>query len=222
MKLSIVYIYPKEGYDDRASRFVESYRRNPPGLDHDTIIVCNGGPASDETYCKFAISLPNVRLLEHDNRGMDIGGYLAAAKGSTADLMIFFGAHAYFRRPEWMTPVLRSWLRNGDTLYGATGHPGEGHVRPHIRTTGFWMRPGLLTEYCPTMIDNDRRYEFEHGATCLTSWIKLKGLHPWVVCWNSEHPIHRSREIPGGYHNGDQRNVVFGDKHTEPDPLAKW
>ncbi len=220
MKLSITYVYPAgiNDYDAKADRFIESYRRNPPGLDHETIVVCNGFSSFAAVQSKFS-RLPNVRVLDHDNRGMDIGGYLVAAKDSKSDLMVFFGAHSYFRKPEWMTPVLRSWLRNGDTLYGATGHRGEGHVHPHIRTTGFWMRPGLLTEYCPNGINSDRRYEFEHGATCLTSWIKNRGKTPWVVTWESEHHVHHSHGIPGGYHNGDQYNVIFGDKHTEPDAL---
>jgi len=228
MKIAMVYIYPLDGQGEhgvKAARFIDSYRRNPPGMAHDTVVVCNGGKASSETQQRFSF-LPNVQLIEGNNRGKDIGGFLEAAKTVKADLMLFFGGAAYFRKPEWMVPVMRSYFRKGDTLYGACGHPGEGdHIHPHIRTTGFWLRPELLTQYCPEGIDNDRRYEFEHGASCLTNWIKNRGITPWVVTYAGEHSLHKCNEIPGGYHNGDQSNVVFGDRLTEPpnwdDPLSK-
>jgi hypothetical protein len=227
VKIVIVYIYPldgQEGFDLKANRFIDSYLRNPPGLAHDTVIVCNGGPAYYAVEHRFSY-LPNVQLLENNNRGKDIGGYLAAAKKVPADLMVFFGACSYFRKPEWLVPVLRSYFRKGNTLYGATSHPGEGnHIHPHIRTTGFWLKPELLTQYCPDGIDNDRRYELEHGQTCLTNWFRNHGMTPWVVTYGGEYRVEQSREIPNGYHNGDQSNVLFGDRLTEPpnhdDPLA--
>lgn len=217
MKISIAYIYPLGGQGEwgpKAERFIDSYQRNLPGFSHDTIIVCNGGKASAEVEQKFSL-LPNVKLLEHDGTGKDIGGYLKAATSSPADLMVFFGAHTFFKKPEWLVPVLRSWFRKGDTLYGATSHPGEGgHIHPHIRTTGFWMRPSRLLQYCPTIIGNERRYEFEHGKSCMTGWFKSHSMNPWVVGWDGEHEIHQSRNIANGYQRGDQSNVIFGDNHT--------
>jgi len=229
MRIAIVYIYPLDGQDHhgvQAARFIDSYRRNPPGMEHHTVIVCNGGKACVETERKFSF-LPNVQLIEHDDRGMDIGGFLTASRLVKADLMVYFGGNTYFRKPEWMVPVVRSWFRKGDTLFGASGHPGgQAHIWPHIRTTGFWMRPELFTQYCPDGIGNERRYELEHGESCLTNWFKNKGMTPWVVSWTGEHHLHTCREIPNAYQCGDQSNLIFGDKHSEPpnyhhDPLSK-
>jgi hypothetical protein len=218
MRIVIVYIYPLDGVGEfgvKASRFIDSYRRFPPGMAHDTVIICNGGKASLETEGKFSF-LPNVQLLEHDGKGKDIGGFLKAAGTVDADLMVFFGGNTYFRRSDWMVPIVRSWFRKGDTLFGATAHPGEGsHIHPHIRTTGFWMRPKLFIEYCPTIIGDERRYELEHGVSCLTNWFKNKGMTPWVVSWTGEHELHNCQHIPNGYRNGDQSNVIFGDRLTE-------
>jgi hypothetical protein len=217
MKVVVVYIYPLDGEGEhgvKAARFLDSYRRNPPGMAHDTVIVCNGGKADDKTGQRFSF-LPNVQLIEYDDRGKDIGGYLVAAKTVEADLMIFFGGNTWFSRPDWMVPVMRSYFRKGDTLYGATAHPGEGnHIHPHIRTTGFWMRPKLLTEYCPTIIGNELRYEFEHGQTCMTNWFKNHGMTPWVVSWTGEHHLHQCMDIPNGYRCGDGSNVLFGCNHA--------
>jgi hypothetical protein len=225
VKVVVVYIYPLNGDGEwglKASRFLDTYRRHPPGMSHDTVIVCNGAGCSAETEQRFS-SMPNVRLVEHDNRGKDIGGYLKAAASVEADLMLFFGASSYFRRPEWMTPVMRSFFRKGDSLYGATAHPGEGgHIHPHIRTTGFWLRPKLLTDYCPTIIENERRYEFEHGASCMTNWFKNRGLTPWVVSWTGEHHLHQCQDIPNGYRTGDQSNVIFGDRILEEHGDRSW
>lgn len=215
MKIAVVYIYPLDGAGEwgaKADRFANTYLQYRPGFDHETVIVCNGGkfPGVEQ---RFSL-LPNVRLLEHDNTGKDIGGYLKAAMEVPADLMIFFGSHTFFKRAEWMQPVLRSWFRKGDTLFGATSHPGQGHIHPHIRTTGFWCKPYWLLQYCPTIIGNERRYELEHGQSCMTNWFKNHSMTPWTVCWDSEHEIHQSRNIQNGYQRGDQSNIIFGDNHT--------
>lgn len=218
MKIQLVYIYPMNGegsYGEKAMRFVDTYHRHPPGVAHSTTIVCNGGPVVGQHNLMFA-GLLNPTFIRHNNIGFDIGGFVIAARASDADLMVFCGANAYFRKAGWLGRVRDSFAKYGDTLYGSTGHQGVGNVHPHIRTTGFWCRPGLLLEYCPEVIPSERRYEFEHGSTCFSNWIRMRGKIPYVVTWSGEFPLNICDSAPGGYHNGTQHNLLMGDRLTQP------
>jgi len=219
MRVACVYIFPLDGagqHGERAMRFLETYHQHPPGLDHETIIVCNGGQAGAETEFLFG-SLPNLKLLRrNDGVGQDIGGYQDAAQGSNSDLMVFFGGNTYFRRAGWMNRVVNSWMSKGDTLFGYTANRGAGAVQPHIRTTGFWMSTKLFNQYPHKVTRNDQRYPFEHGRDCLTTWIKRLGKIPWLVSWDGEYKWENWDVVPNGWHKGDQSNLLFGDRLTEP------
>ena len=218
MRIALVYIYPLDGRDvhgERAMRFIDSYHRNPPGLDHSTVIVCNGGSTCAYTGFVFS-SLPQASMLWHNDEGMDIGGFLSAAWATDCDLMVFCGGNSYFRNPGWLVRVRDSFLKHGDTLYGSTGNQGVGSTQPHIRTTGFWCSPQLLRAYPKQTIQNHERYEFEHGNTSLTSWVKARGLQPWVVTMAGEYPLQACDSAPGGYHRGAQENLLMGDRMTCP------
>lgn len=219
--MTIVYIYPldgKEGAIEHAGRFVETYQQHPPGIEHNTLIVCNGSHVSHEAEILFS-SLPGLNFLVHDNSGYDIGGFQKAAREFTSDLMLFFGASSYFRIPDWGIRVVDSFNRHGDNLYGATANCGNypaGGVHPHIRTTGFWMRPALLNEY-PVMVTHPgQRYPFEHGPECLTTFVMRRGSRGIVVTRAGEFERANWDHTGQGYHQGNQSDLLFGDRLTAP------
>lgn len=220
MKICVVYIYPlggESGYYDKAIKFLHTYHENPPGIQHDTAIVCNGTPATEETQFLFG-SLPNCSFINHDGSGLDIGGYQLAARTVPCDLMVFFGSSTYFKRVGWLIRMFTSFNLHGDTIYGAMGNQGDVHswVKPHIRTTGFWMSPGLMNRYPIKVTQSDQRYEFEHGPTGLTSWVIAQGKQPWVVAWDGDYRLQTCDHIPNGFHRGNQENLLVGDRMSSP------
>lgn len=222
MKVVLVYIFPldgDQGYREKALRFVESYGHCPAGMDHDTVIVCNGAPPSDDARSIFA-GLPGLTFLHHDNSGWDIGGFQFAARTVPADLMVFCGGSAYFRVPGWLERMTQVFEQLGDTLYGCTGHQGNGGgVYPHVRTTGFWCSPKLLLNY-PWLVSQPgtggQRYSFEHGENCMTNWLVSQGKTAWIVTKDGYAPVQVCDGLPGGYHNGLQENMLMGDRMTQP------
>ena len=81
-KVALVFIYPingHQGFSTKALEMSQSYQRNPPGADHETIVVCNGAPATQPSKDLFS-PLPNLTFIDHDNSGWDIGGFQAAAR----------------------------------------------------------------------------------------------------------------------------------------------
>jgi len=220
MKIALCIVYPLVGYPpfhQYASRFVSSYQVCPPGHEHSTVIVCNGGPP--DTFAQLVFGgMPGLQFLQHDNSGFDIGAFQMAARTVPCDLMVFMGSSAWPTRPNWLARIADVTQRRGFGLYGAMGNSGDNmiNVSPHIRTTGFWIQPDLFNRY-PFMVKEARfRYEFEHGNTCLTNWILKQGLQPWVVTWNGEWLRHQWRYVPNGFQNGDQSQVIIRDRLTEP------
>lgn len=222
-RIVLTYIFPLNGHGGfapKALEFATSYLRNPPGVDHDTVIVCNGAPITQPSKDLFN-GMPNLSYLDHDNSGWDIGGFQLAARTIPCDLMVFCGAHTYFRKPGWLARMVEAFNQLGDTLYGSTGNQGDIRfgVYPHVRTTGFWCKPELMANY-PLKVTQTggggQRYESEHGKECLTNWVKSLGKQVWITGWDRSLVIDDCNAIPNGFHQGDQSNVLVGDRLTCP------
>jgi hypothetical protein len=221
MKIACVYIYPNAGeggYFEHAARFLQSYTDHPAGLEHDSVIVCNGTPASDETKFIFG-GLSNVSFLDHDGSGYDIGGFQLAARTVACDLMVFFGSTAYVRQPNWLARMVQAYKDHGDTLYGSMGNQGATNVGvwPHVRTTGFWLSRALFNRYPVQVTRPDQRYPFEHGANGLTSWVISQNKDVWIVpASEGDWLLQACDMIPNGFHQGSQDNLLVGDKLSRP------
>jgi hypothetical protein len=219
MKIAIVYAFVNTGDAERISqavRFIETYNANPPGMDHDSVVVLNGhGNGLGFAAALFA-SLPNLTILQHDNSGWDIGAFQMAARTIPCDLMLFFGASAWIPKPGWMKRVYESCQTRGLGLFGCHGNQGVGSVFPHVRTTGFWINPELLNRYPHQVTEPGQRYPFEHGSQCVSKWVREQGLGVWVVGWDGEYPLERCNSMPNGIHRGDQSNLLFRDRLTDP------
>jgi hypothetical protein len=177
----------------------------------------NGSRATSEAVCLFS-SMQSCRFLEHDNSGYDIGAFQHASRNDSCDMMVFFGSSAYLKKAGWLKRMADTFDRLGDNLYGTHGNSGVARVgvSPHIRTTGFFVSPKLLNSYPQTVRSKCQRYEFEHGQDCLTSWCYRQGKRVYVVTWSGEYELPQWDSIPNGYHNGNQSDLLCGDRLTEP------
>jgi len=218
VSVSIVYCYPagvSPHYTDMAIKFIESYNQNPPGVQHESIIVLNGAKQTAELDCMFS-SLQGVKFLEHDNSGFDVGAFQLASRTYPADMMVFFGSSAYFKGPNWLLRMAQAKNKHGEALYGCMGNRGDNRVRvwPHIRTTGFWLSSELMNKHPMRVTKPEQRYEYEHGKDGLTSWVYKRGLKVFVVSWTGEYEWKDWDSIPGGFRNGNQSNILSGDRLT--------
>lgn len=218
MKVCIVYIYPSTfngASDDYVARFLGSYVRNPSQIEHRSIVVLNGGKQDSQLACMFS-PLKNLTFFEHDDSGWDIGAFQHVAREVDCDMMVFLGTSAWIKGPGWLDRMANAFEKHGDHLYGVMGNQGFYPVHPHIRTTGFWMRPGLLNEYPVRVVDQSQRYPFEHGQECLTRFVWNKGKKAIVVTWSGEYEYPNWDSIPNGYHQGNQTALLIGDRISDP------
>lgn len=218
LKVAVVYVHvPLDPHHQGlARRFSIYFRQNPPLYPHELIVVCNGSPPTPETLQTFEGL--DARFVDHDDSGWDIGAYQKAASVCQSELMVFLGGTAYPSRTGWLARMVDAYLKHGHALYGSTGNRGDGRVNvyPHIRTTGFWLPTALMNAYPIRVTQNSQRYEFEHGRTCLTEWIKTQGLKAWVVTWDGEYLWENWDLIPNGFHRGDQSGLLIRDRVTDP------
>ncbi len=216
MNVSIVYVYPASGaYDNYAERFVFSYYNNVPNIDHRSIVMINGGSPNSYLAAFFGC-MKNLELIPHDNSGYDIGAFQKAAMAVPSDLMVFFGTTAWIKGKGWLERMVASFEKHGDHLFGSMGNQGGLGVHPHIRTTGFWMRPGLFNTYPHKVTNPQQRYPFEHGSNCLTQYVWSIGRKAFVVTWNAEYEFPTWDSIRNGYHRGDQSACLVGDRVSDP------
>lgn len=218
MKIAIVYIYPSTlngASDHYVERFLRTYVENPSEADHQSIVVLNGGKPSSELLCMFSC-LKNLRFFEHDDSGWDNGAFQHVAREVDCDMMVFLGTSIWIKGKNWLDRMAYAFKKHGDHLYGVMGNQGMGHVHPHIRTTGFWMRPGLLNAY-PTIVTKlSQRYPFEHGPNCLTRFVWNQGKKAFVVTWTGEYEYPNWDSIPNGFHRGNQSALLMGDRVSDP------
>jgi hypothetical protein len=203
-------------YDNYAFRFLESYNAHPPGVDHDTVIVLNGLKQSSEIACLFS-PMPHCTFLERNNAGYDIGAFQHAAREVPCDMMVFFGASAFFFKTGWLLRMATSFMKHGNAQYGSMGNRGDSGVAvwPHIRTTGFWCSPNLLRAYPKTVTRPEERHPFEHGPACFSEWVRKQGLKNWVITRTRDLLWEQWDDDPEGYHHGSQSDLLSGDRICE-------
>lgn len=221
MNVICVYVFPTAPgpHFDNALRFVTSYNLNPAGLNHRLIVVSNGGPPTLDMRSLIEALPQAAEVFVHDNSGYDIGAFQAAAKAYPCDIMVFFGTTAYLRGPGWLNRMVEAFERRGHAaLYGCTANQGDQRfgVFPHIRTTGFWLSPAIMNMYPLRVTDPSHRYPAEHGPNCLTEWCRAQGYGAWMVTWDGEYQFPHWDSIPNGFHQGDQSNLIVGDRLTAP------
>jgi hypothetical protein len=227
MRICTVYNYPTKNFGPEhatyAQRFVDSYRKYPPMHDHSMIVVSNGGPPAGKAVQQFSW-IKGTQFIQRENAGMDIGAYQLAARSFQCDIMVFFGGSSYIRGPGWLMRMVSSFQVYGHGLYGCTGNQGDNRqvgthierVWPHVRTTGFWCAPQLITAHPFRVKDNSERYPYEHGPVGLTSWVIHQGLPVMIVGWRDIKPLHECDSMPDGFHKGDQSNIMVGDRLCSP------
>lgn len=214
MRICVCYICVTNGpvTEDYAARFVTTYNEYPPGVDHDTLIICNGGPVDTKTAVLF--SGMNAMMFPRSNDGWDIGGYIQSAHGHCADyeMMLCCGESIYFHRAGWLKRLEQAWKKHGPGMYGSLS---SNLVRPHLNTTGFCCPPQLLRSYNARVSSRSDRYEFEHGNHSLWKRAALSGLPVKLVTWDGEWDP-RAWRVPNNIlWRGNQSNCLMWCQHTD-------
>lgn len=215
MRICLLYTCVTNGplTADFAARFVSAYHAYPPGIEHETIFVCNGGPTSSDVGLICSM-VPGATFMARSNEGQDIGGYIDAARGPAkdADWIVCMGESVYAWQPRWLSRIAECLEQKGPGMFGPFS---SNTVRAHLNTTMFATKPGLLTQYPLKIGTRAERYQFEHGEQSFWRWLKLMGKSSWLVTWDG---CWRPEEWRGPRNimwRGDQSNLVMKCNHSD-------
>lgn len=214
MKVAVCYVYPLLNhaiYYPLAVRFAQGYRQFPSGYHHELHILCNGGQFHPSVLNCF--SGINYQSHQYNNRGWDIGAYQWAAENIPCDMLVCFGAPVHLHRPYWLGRMANAFIENGPGLYGyyASMVPNW-----HVRTTGFWCPPVLLSSY-PDEIKSSKpsRYGFEFGDNSFTRFVMQAGFECFMVTWNGVYPFGKWDFAPS------IDDALFLDQHIHPQGMDR-
>lgn len=215
MKIILCYICVTHGSntDDYAARFVSTYKEYPPEVNHDILVICNGGPLKTSTAMIFA-GMNAMTFPRENDSGWDISAYISAANGHCKDydIMLCCGESIYFHRSGWMKRFSDAWNRLGQGMYGSLS---SNLVRPHLNTTGFCCSPRILRLYPKKITDRASRYEFEHGENSLWRMVVKLGMPVRLVTWDGVYEPRNWRNPPNILWRGNQSNCLMWCQHTD-------
>lgn len=227
MKIVVAYIAVCNGpiTEDYVARFVTTWREYPPGADHDTVVISNGGPTS--TTSSLMLGEMNARMFVRSNDGWDVQGYVEAARSPCAkyDAMLCLGESNYFHRAGWLARLVQAWEKHGPGMYGPYS---SNAVRAHLNTTAFFTSPAILCQYPRRVSNRQDRYEFEHGEWALWRRVAQRGMPVRLVTWDGEWEPERWRSPRNILWRGDQSNCLMWCNHADgyanagPRTKAQW
>lgn len=212
MKILIAYICVTQGRvtEEFSARFIGSYLACPPEAEHQTLIVCNGGPLRRELSVLFDPIGP-AYLPRINDDGWDISGFMDVAAKVPCDMLVCLGESVYFHRPGWLARTVKAWEKYGPGMYGFWA---SHLVRPHLNTTGFVTSPELLLQF-PRPHNRKERYEFEHGEHSFWRHVHSQALPAKLVTWDGVWDPFQWRWSPNILWRGSQENCLMYCNHTD-------
>lgn len=225
MRIVLLYIAVAGGpiTENHCAKFVTTYHDFPPGIEHETIIVSQGGPLPTSTSVLFEGM--NVKMWPHANSpGWDVSAYLDASRGPChdADIMLCLGESVYFHRAGWFKRLLEAWEKFGPGMYGPFS---SNYIRAHLQTTAFCCAPSLLREFPLPVNNRADRMAFEHGPHAFWRYVQRRGMPVRLVTWDGEYEPRFWRGPPDIHYRGTQANCLMWCNHSDgfakADPKTK-
>jgi len=107
-------------------RFLESYLKHPPGIDHDLLILYKGfaHQADITSYEVLLGGLPHSFMIIADF-GFDLRAYFIAAEKSDSKYLCFLNSFSAILGKDWFTEALLACQQTGRRVSGCDWIMGE-------------------------------------------------------------------------------------------------
>ena len=123
-ELCVVHLVRAQNGIEPFKRFLESYRTNPGGIEHDLLIVFKGFTRSQDT-AEFRELLASFRHATFDvsDKGFDIKAYFAVAKRFSKQYryFCFLNSYSLILDRDWLKKLYDNICKPNVGLVGATG-----------------------------------------------------------------------------------------------------
>ncbi len=122
-ELCVVHLVRAHNGTEPFKRFLESYRKNPGGIEHDLLIVFKGfkDPRATEVYRALLATLPYLSL-EISDEGFDITAYFAAFRNFSEQYryFCFLNSHSEILDETWLNKMHKHIIHPDVGVVGAT------------------------------------------------------------------------------------------------------
>jgi len=124
--ICVVHLVRKKNGLEPFRCFIESYQKNPAGIDHDLLIVYKGFSRKTgiEHYEDLLKDIPHTFLTVADF-GFDLRPYFVAAKKHDSKYFCFLNSFSIILDKDWLLKFFRQFSKPGVGLVGATGSWGS-------------------------------------------------------------------------------------------------
>ena len=121
-RIAVAHLVRKRNGTEPLRRFLYSYRKWDPGIEHDLIFIFKGFRNNLETepYRELFDSIPH-KVLDVPDKGYDITSYWLAAELLDHEYFCFLNSFSTILQEAWLEKLFRVVSRNGVGLAGATG-----------------------------------------------------------------------------------------------------
>jgi len=215
-------------------RFLNSYRRNPAGIEHSLYVIFKG--FAHNTDLKKAKALFNSVhhkpvLLGDDS--LDIGAYIEWANLIEENLICVFNTASEILATDWLRKLAINLAMPNMGLVGATAsyeslNELDSAFTPfpniHIRSTAFMIDRKLFLSITEGLKITDKidAFHFESGPKSLTRQVLAKGKEVLLVGRNGRGYSPKFWAVSDTFRQGVQKNLLVADNQTRNFSALPW
>jgi hypothetical protein len=208
-----VRVVGKPQYDEGARRWLDSYVKHRPGMEHEVVIINRYKKPEFDTHDPFLIF--NQTL--YAGNGWDCGAWKWAARNVEAPFLVCFNSSCVIQGHGWLERLVLAAERHGPGVYGPLT---SNEIAPHIRTPCMAFHPEVVNAYPKEVESRDDTYRYEScgypdGTPNVTMWARQNGYQTRLVTWDADYDMPDWRTPPNIFRRGDQSNLMVWDRHVE-------
>lgn len=222
------------GWRHSFKRFVDSYMRCRPGINHKFYVLFKG--LSDVRGYDNAISIfksVNYIPIYLEDNHFDIGAYMDWANAISEDIICVFNSNSELLCNDWLKKLSLALTIQNVGLVGATASYESLYIlyknfpkfpNPHIRSNAFMIDRELFCRITNGLkIDSKMdAHGFESGAESMTRKVLREGLRCMLVGSNGRAYSIMRWPTSGTFRQGTQHNLMVADNQTRSFQNLPW
>jgi hypothetical protein len=215
-------------------RFLNSYLRYRPGIEHSLYIIFKGFPdnsALDKAKNLFK-SLHYTGVFLEDNN-FDIGAYVEWANQINEEVICVLNTMSEILTENWLLKFSANLALPNIGLVGATASYeslNKWHSffpefpNPHIRTNAFMINRKLFCHFTKELMIADKvdAFRFESGVKGMTRQVLAAGLEVLLVGRNGRGYSKKWWPVSDTFRQGTQSNLMVADNQTRNFAAQRW
>jgi hypothetical protein len=222
------------GWHASCERFVGSYRRCRPGVEHSLYVIFKGFPdASTLDDAKTLFGNVHHEPVFTGDDSFDIGAYIEWANQIDEEMICVFNTSSEILAEDWLRKLAVNLALPNVGLVGATGsyeslnelnRSFSMFPNVHIRSTAFMIDRKLFCHVTKGLVIAHKidAYDFESGQQSMSRQILAMGRDILLVGRNGRGYSPKWWPTSDTFRLGTQSNLLVADNHTRNFTALPW